>query len=149
MRASLNGQDDEIWLKWRLPANPQRLQHYYRLSMSWWNNDNGEAIKSNGWNRAYCLKIIRDQGQNSEGLINPFKLVSRWTDFEVSLSPFKSLVRNLIFKTSPLMLGCLYKTLFRHLLIRLFNYACSLIQILQIPTSDSDLMCLLSLKGYF
>ena len=42
------------------------------------------------------------------------------------------------------MLGRLYKTLFRHLLLRLFNYSFSLIQTSQIPISDSKPMCLSS-----
>ena len=53
------------------------------------------------------------------------------------------LVHNLIFKTSSFLLGHFYKTLFRHLL-RLFNYACSLIHILQKSTSDYEPMCLSS-----
>ena len=39
------------------------------------------------------------------------------------------------------VLGRLYKTLFGHLLRRLFNYTYSLIQALQILTSDSEPMC--------
>ena len=53
-------------------------------------------------------------------------------------------VHNLILKTGLFMLGCLCKTLSRHLLIRLFNYACSLIQTLQILTLDSEPICLSS-----
>ena len=40
------------------------------------------------------------------------------------------------------MLSHLYKTLFGHLLLRLFNYTYSLIQTSQIPISDSEPMCL-------
>ena len=125
--------------RWWPIANPQQLQHYYHLSMSRWNDDNEEPIKSNRWNQTNCFKIIRDQGQNSKGLIDPVQGRSRPISFKVSLCPLKTLVRNLIFKTSPFVLSRLYKTLFGHLLIRLFNYACLLIQTLQM-TSNLDLM---------
>ena len=54
------------------------------------------------------------------------------------------MVHNLIFKTGLFLLGRLCKILFGHLLRRLFNYAYSLIQALEILILDSEPMCLSS-----
>ena len=89
------------------------------------------------------LKLFETKVKILKSSSSSFK-ISRSINFEVSSSPFKMLVRNLIFKTSSFVISHLYKTLFRHLLIRLFNHSYSLIQTLQIPTLDSDLMCLSS-----
>ena len=60
------------------------------------------------------------------------------------MKPFKMLVHNLIFKIGPFLPGHLCKTLFEHLLLRLFNFVCLLIQTLQIPNFDLKPMCLSS-----
>ena len=130
-------------LRWRPSANLQRLQHYDQLPMSKWNNVNCKPIKSYRWKRANRIKIIWDRCQNSEGLIEPIQPRSRKIGFEVSLSSSKVLV-NLIFKIGLFVLGCLHTTLFRHLLLRLFNYTCLLIPTSQIPILDLKPMCLSS-----
>ena len=89
----------------------------------------------------------KERGDFDNRELDPLERVSREVESERSLVglmarafyliPFRTgdgedVVYNLIFKTGLFLLGHLCKTLSGHLLRMLFNYACSLIQALQI-----------------
>ena len=102
-----------------------------------------------GETRPIVFKLFKVKVEILKVLSSLSKIIRDRSVLRYHQSSLKTLVHNLIFKTSSFMLGHLYKTLFEHLL-QLFNYACSLIYILQKLTLDLDqCVCHLSSKGYF
>ena len=130
--------------RWQPLASLKRLQYYCQLSMSRWNNVNGKPINSNGWNWTHRPKSLKDQGRKlwRPHWAHSSSLKIDWVWGLIKL--VQDMVHNLIFKVDLFLLGRLYKTLFGHLIRRLFNYARLLIQTLQILILDSKPMYLSS-----